>query len=484
MISFKSIFFIIGYLVLGLGGIMLIPALVDVGFGDHSWKGFLISGLVTLLVGIALILSCGQKDKLSLSQREVFVLTSLSWGALSLLSALPFVFLEFGALSLTDALFEATSGLTTTGATVMRGLDYAPKGILLWRALLQWFGGIGIILMAMTILPLLHIGGMQLFKTESSDQSEKVMPRVSQMASSIFMIYCAMTLICGLLIWAAGLSPFDALCHALTTLSTGGFSTSDQSIASFDNPWVEGILVVFMVLGGCTFLLIRGLLRGEWTKFIEDPQVRLFFFALAFFTVLMMGGYMVQRDVSLESAFRPALFQVVSILTTTGFTSADYMGWGPLPIVLIFLMSFSGACTGSTSGGIKLFRLRIMGSLAWIQLRKLRRPHGVFLTKYGDRPLSEHLFVSVVGFITLYFFTVAFLSMALACFGLDPLTCLSAATSAISNVGPGVGAVIGPTGTFSEVPEGAKWLLSLGMIAGRLELLTVFVLFMPSFWKA
>ena len=462
---------------------MLIPAMIDFIFDDHSWPIFIQSAIITFLIGLSLVLASKQNKKLVLEQRDAFILTTLSWFVLGALSALPFILLSTNSLTITDAFFEAISGLTTTGATVITGLNSTSKGILLWRSMLQWFGGIGIILIAMSILPILHIGGMQLFQSESSDQSEKILPKVSQVASFIFGIYCSLTILCGFLLWVVGMSPFNALCHGLTTMATGGFSTADSSIAAFDNVWVELIMVFFMSLSGMTFVLIRNVGGRKISVFLQDPQVRLYFTIIICLTFLVSAWQIFINEETPLQAARDSLFQITSFLTTSGFTSSNYMAWGSFPILLILFLSLSGSCTGSTSGGIKLFRIKIMWSLAVVQLKKLRRPHGVFIAHYNKRALNEHLFISVIGFVSLYIASIVILSIFLTFFNIDIVTSLSTAISIIGNIGPGIGPIIGPEGNFSTLPDAAKWLLMFGMVAGRLELLTVFALFLPSFWK-
>lgn len=482
MISFRGIFYVIGILIFCLGLIMLLPLLIDVYYADESWKGFGLASIVTTCFGFLLVLANKPSGKINFTVREVFLLTALTWISLSLLSSLPMILTQFAPLSPVNALFEAVSALTTTGATALTGIDYYPKSILFWRALLQWIGGVGIIVLAMTVLPLLRIGGMQLMQSESSDKSEKILPRVSQITSSIFSIYTLFTAACATLFWATGMTPFEAVCHSFTTLSTGGFSTFDQSIGAFNSPLIEIVAIIFMFIGGSTFVLFMK--NSSIKNFFTDDQIKYYLSAIIFFSLFLSAWLYLKNNYEIEDALLKGFFQVTSIMTTTGYSSADYMKWGGLPVVLIFILTFSGGCTGSTSGGIKIFRFQVLFSLTLLQLKKLRRPHGVFIATFNKKPISENIFYSIIAFMTLYLLSVIIASIGLALCGLDFLTCISAAASSISTVGPGLGQIVGPSGSFEGLPDAAKWILMFGMIIGRLELMTIFILFTPSFWKS
>jgi trk system potassium uptake protein TrkH len=385
-------------------------------------------------------------------------------------------------MSYTDAFFEAMSGLTTTGATVITNLDGAPPGILLWRALLQWFGGIGIIVMAISVLPMLNIGGMQLFRLESSDTSEKILPRTAQIAGSITRLYFGITLACMLSYLAAGMEVFDAIAHAMTTIATGGFSTRNDSLGAFGAP-VAMVAIFFMLVSAVPFVAYLQLVNRKFDKFVRDEQIRTFFL-LAMAAAGMMWIYqLAMTGDSAGAALLSAAFNTTSILTGTGYATADYSAWGPFAISMFFILTFIGGCAGSTACGLKIFRLQVVVKAGWRYIRQLTRPNGVFVIRYNGRLLDDEVANSVVAFVLIFILTFSAVATSLSLMGLDPLTALSAAAAAIANVGPGLGPEIGPSGTYAGLPNQAKWVLAFGMLLGRLEFLTVLVLFAPSFWR-
>ncbi|HVL73788.1 MAG TPA: TrkH family potassium uptake protein [Beijerinckiaceae bacterium] len=482
--ALRPILYLIGGMLVALGFAMIIPAAVDLWVANPDWKAFAFGSVVTLACGGGLVYAARCRLTGGLTIRQAFVLTPLSWASVALFGALPLYFSDYAQLrdSFANAFFESTSGLTTTGATVIVGLDHAPPGVLLWRALLQWMGGIGIIATAIAILPALGVGGMQLFRTESSDRSEKVMPRVREIAAAIGMIYLGFTIACGLAYWAAGMSPFDAVAHALTTISTAGFSTSDNSLANWDNPAIHWIAVVFMVAGAIPFVLYVRLFRGEGDS-LRDSQARAMLGLIAVFVGIMTAWLVWTGHYGFADALRHAALNVVSVITTTGFASADYGAWGNVAVGIFFGLMFTGGCTGSTTGGIKVFRYQVMAVMLRSHFLHLLYPRGVFPRTYGKRLLPDDVVVSVVVFFSLYFICYGALTVALMALDLDFLTSASAAVSALSNVGPGLGPIIGPAGNFATLPDAAKWLLSFGMLLGRLELFTVLILFFPQFWR-
>lgn len=473
---------IVGFLLAAMAVAMLAPALVDIFSEDLDWQVFLASSLVTGFVALALILGSRTDLRTTLSTRQAFLLTVTVWIAAAAFGALPFMFAA-KPLSFTDAYFEAMSGLTTTGSTVYVGLDTMPKGLLLWRSILHWLGGIGIIVMAVAILPILRIGGMQLFKMESSDKTEKVRPRIRQVAAAIAMTYVSLTVLCGVLLWLAGMTPFEAVNHAMATLSTGGFSTSDASAGHFEQPTIHWILTVFMAIGGMSFVLLSApIKRGHWQIF-DDSQVRWYLSFLGFFSALLALWQWAVNDWSAHDSLRHAAFNVVSVVTTTGFASTDYSLWGGFPQVAFFVLTFIGGCTGSTSGGIKIFRWEVLFAMAGVHLKRLLHPHGVFVIDFNKQRISDQVVSSVLGFMVLYFLSFAALALALTMTGLDVVTAITGSATALANVGPGLGEIIGPAGNFAPLPDSAKWLCSFGMLLGRLELFTVLVLFTRSFWR-
>jgi len=481
VIDFRPILFVAGMLLIALAVAMLIPTIVEASAGDEDWLIFLTSAAVTLFIGVSLILA-NYQDTLELSIREAFLLTTTSWIIVAVFAALPFAFSDLG-LSYTDAFFEAMSGITTTGATVLVGLDDAPAGILIWRGLLEWLGGVGIIIVALAILPFLQVSGMQLFHTEFSDRTEKVLPRVTQIAAAIGAIYLLLSVICFFALWIAGMTPFDAFAHALTTISTGGFSTSDKSIGHFSSAEVELVVILFMIVGSLPFALYLDVVRGRPQALWRDSQVRAFAGVLLVGIALLILWQWLAGELAFAAALRASTFNAVSIITGTGFATADYGLWGGFALVAFFFFMFLGGCAGSTSCGIKMFHFQVLFATASTQMQRLLLPHGVFIAHYNRRPIPGTVSNAVMSFFFLFLLTYVVLTLALTALGLDFITSVSSAAAAITNVGPALGSTAGPAGNYAEFPDPAKWLLAAGMLLGRLELLTVLVLFTPRFWR-
>lgn len=461
---------------------MLVPFLTDFLNNDPNWRAFIYSAVFTGSFGGLLILGNRPNKKIELSVRQAFMLTSFSWFVTCAASALPFIFSR-STDTVTDSFFEAVSGLTTTGATVIVGLDYASSGILIWRSIIQWLGGVGIIVMGLTILPMLSIGGMQLFRSEFSDRSEKMLPRISQVAAAIFRIYSFFTLVCMILLWIFGMTPLEAFCHALTILSTGGFSTADKSIAAFDSVAIEIIAGIFMMIGGMTMIQFWSVTKGQYGILFKDSQIR-FYSGVIFFTTLIITLWRWWFDAEpLLGSLRESSFNVISIITTSGFSSTDFTYWTPFPLMMIFMLLFVGGCTGSTAGGIKIFRFQIIYTLVKTQISGLRHPHGIFIPLYKNHPVADGVFNSVFTFFALFGSTIFLLTLILSAHDLDFMTSLSGAISAISNVGPGVSKLIGPAGSFAQLPDSAKWFLMIGMLLGRLEFMTLILIVTPVYWK-
>ncbi len=481
MFDIRPILLVIGILLTTLGCAMLLPALVDLALNEPNWTAFAASAGFTLFVGVSLaIVTWGRTDNLSVKQ--AFILTSAVWVALAAFAALPFA-LGSMQMSYTDAFFEAMSGLTTTGATVVDGLDGAPHGLLLWRGLLQWLGGIGIIVMAIAVLPMLQIGGMQLFRMESSDTSDKILPRATQIAGSITVLYVSLTALCGLSYHLAGMSVFDAVVHAMTTIATGGFSTHDASIGYFQSVSVDMVGAVFMIVGSLPFVLYLQAVRGNAVPLMEDSQVRFF---LLLVVALIALAWIYEISIGTDALWRAlqlAVFNVISIVTGTGYATTDYGQWGPFALAFFFCIMFVGGCAGSTSCGIKIFRFQVVLQMLKVYLSRILYPHGVFVPRYNGRALPDNVTAAVLSFFFLFFICFIFAALALNMMGLDNLTAMSAAASAIANVGPGLGDVVGPSGTYKDLPGAAKWLLAFTMLIGRLEIFTVLVLFSPVFWR-
>ena len=477
----KTVFFAIGVLLVILGIFMLIPFFVQFIY-DEKNNTFLSSASVTAFVGILLILTNLEENK-KLNLQQAFLLTTLSWLSIAIFGCLPFLFSNLD-LSFVDAFFESMSGITTTGSTVIANLDDVSKSILIWRAILQWLGGIGVIVMAITILPLLNVGGMQLFRMESSDTTEKILPKTREITLIISIIYLALTFACGISYWTAGMNIFDSIAHSMTTIATGGFSTYSDSIGYFQNPKIEIISIIFIILGSMPFIAYLKFIKGDKKVFLKDTQIKGLVYILII-SVLLMFFYLMlnNKDYSFTENLRISTFNVVSILSGTGYVTTDFSLWGKFPLVFFLFLMFVGGCAGSTTCGIKIFRFQILGRFIINQIKKLVYPHGVFSTKYNNEKISNTFIYSIITFVFLYFFIFFILAALLSINGLDFITAISGSASAISNVGPGLGDVIGPNGNFSDLPNFSKLSLSLGMLLGRLELFAVLVLFFPAFWK-
>ncbi|MFA7592949.1 MAG: TrkH family potassium uptake protein [Thiohalobacteraceae bacterium] len=473
--------FVTGLFLVGLALVMWIPIGYMLAAGEAEAPDFLLSSGITLAVGLAVALASRRHGGFALVPRQVFVLTTLSWIGVVLFAALPMVFIQH--ISYTDAFFETMSGVTTTGSTVLIDLDYAPRGILLWRALLQWAGGIGFIVMGVLILPFLRVGGMRLFHAESSDRSEKVLPRFESVAKAISLAYLLLSLVCALAYWLAGMSIFDAITHAMTTLSTGGYSNYDASIGYFQKQSILWIAVVFMLLGSLPFSLYVHALRGRFAPLWRDRQVRGFLGVVLFFGLLLTLVNVQGQGRAIDSALVVSFFSVVSVVTTTGYVAEDYGLWGGLGVMVFFYLMFVGGCSGSTAGGLKIFRLQVAYILLRQQLRRLVHPHAIFTERYNDREIGEDILRSLISFSFFFAITIGLLALALSAVGLDFMTSLTGAATAVTNIGPGLGAIVGPTGNFASLPDSAKWLLGTGMLLGRLEIMTVLVLLTPAFWR-
>ncbi len=459
---------------------MAIPAIVDAADGNDHWRVFFASAVFTVFVGGLMVLASMSREPFKFGVKEGFVLTTFSWVATAAFAAVPFIGV---GLSYTDAFFESMSGLTTTGATVIVGLDRLPRGLLLWRALLQGIGGLGIVVTAIIILPFLRVGGMQLFQAERPDRSEKILPRAGELVTAAAAIFVALLMACTITYVVLGMTLFDAVCHALTTVSTAGFSTHDQSFEFFASPSLEMAAIVFMILGALPFVMFIRISHGDLKAPWRDAQVRGLLTFLAVVVLLVTVWLWRSREISFLEALRLAGFNITSIVTTTGYYSSDYTQWGTFAVGMVFLLMFVGGCSGSTSGAIKIYRLQVAGMLTRAYLLHLISPNRVVTLVYNGRRLPEDVPFSVIAFLVIYMATIGVFTVVLAAFGLDFITAVSAATSAVSNIGPALGDVVGPAGNFSTLPVAAKWVLPMAMLLGRLELFTVLVLFRPEFWR-
>tara|TARA_B100000686_G_scaffold5716_1_gene5746 strand:+ start:63 stop:1511 length:1449 start_codon:yes stop_codon:yes gene_type:complete len=477
----KTVFFISGILLVILGIFMLAPYLLQIFYEENN-HSFLSSAFITIIIGVLLILANLQKDY-RLNLQETFIFSTLSWVLVALFGSIPFI-LSALDLSVSEAFFESMSGITTTGSTVISDLDNAPKSILLWRALMQWLGGIGIIVMAITVFPLLKVGGMQLFKTESSHDTEKIFPRTAEVAKTIVSTYLILTFLCGFFYWSFGMDFFDSVAHSMTTIATGGFSTHTESIGYFKSSGIEIIATVFIILGSIPFISYLKFVRGNSKIFFQDVQIRgLIYLLLVSILIMFLYLFFTNHESSLLDRFRISSFNVVSILSGTGYVTDDFGLWGKFSLIFFLFLMFVGGCAGSTTCGIKIFRLQILFLFFQNQIRKLIYPNSISVIKYNAQKISDNFIASIIVFIFSYLFLFMILAVLLSITGLDFVSAISGAATSISNVGPGLGDMIGPNGNFREVSDTSKWLLSFGMLLGRLEMFAVLVLFFPSFWK-
>ncbi|BDM62565.1 Trk system potassium uptake protein [Shewanella sp. NFH-SH190041] len=479
MLNIRPLLFILGTFLSMMAGFMLLPLFFALIYGEETVGAFMLSALITGTVA-SMCIHSGQRKQFKLNIRDMFLLTSLTWLIVSLFAAMPFTL--YHGIGYTDAFFETMSGVTTTGSTVLSGLDNMAHSILMWRSLLQWLGGIGFIVMAVAILPFLNVGGMRLFRTESSDWGDKAVPRTRSMAKNLFWVYILLTIMCAISYHIAGMNWFDAINHAMTTLSTGGYSTSDKSMSNFSHgaQWVG---TVFMAAGGLPLLLFMQTISQRSMSVWKDAQVRGYIMLLITVSMVLAVWLWYTRDVAFNDAIRLTSFNVVSVVTTTGYGLTDYGTWGGFSYVVFLFLMLVGGCSGSTAGGIKIFRFQIALSVMREQLKLQFHPNGVFRQTYNNRPVSDDIVRSIVTFSLLFLGVIVAIAFILVLTGLDPMTSISGSITAVTNVGPGLGPVVGPSGNFSSLPDIAKWSLAIGMLLGRLEILTVAVLFHPSFWK-
>ena len=475
------IIYLIGLLLCILSLFMIIPAFVDWFYGNDDWPAFVGASFITLFVGSICYLSNKGIITEHLELRQAFLLTNSAWISIALFGSIPFMLSEID-MSFTDAIFESTSGITTTGATVINNLDTTSHGILIWRALLQWLGGVGIIVMALAVLPMLSIGGMQLFKTESYETPDKVVPKAASFAAGISMVYISLTTLWALMLWIAGMPIFDSIAHAMTTIATGGYSTKSESLAAFASSSIEIIIIFGMIVGSLPFVHYLSISKNGFKNLIKDDQVKLFL-TLIIFVVFIISIYLSFQNIPYVDAIRLASFNVISILTGTGFGTSDFNNWGGFPTTILLILMFVGGCAGSTTCGLRMARIQVLVANAKAQISKLIRPHAVVVSYYNQKPIPENVAESVMGFFFLYIISFAIIACLLGMLGLDLITSISGAASAIGNVGPGLGDIIGPTGSYQTIPDMGKFFLCAGMILGRLEIFAILVMFSPLFWK-
>ena len=478
MSNYKTVFFTLGILQIILGIFMLIPIFVQFFFKEID-SSFFGASIITIIFGTLFFLSNLDHDK-KLNLQQAFLLTALSWLSIAIFGSLPLIFSEVN-FSFTNAFFESMSGITTTGSTIIPNLEEMPKAILLWRAILQWLGGIGIIVMAITLMPIMNVGGMQLFKISNSDSSEKILPKSKEIALRLIYIYSGLTTLCAISYKILGMDTFDSITHSMTTIATGGFSNYNESIGFFNSFPIEISAMIFIILGSLPFIAYIKFLNGNRRIFFSDIQIRTFL-KIILISILILSIYLF-LDKSSELNFRTVLFNVISILTGTGYVNAQFDNWGGFPLIIFIGLMFIGGCAGSTTCGIKIFRFQILYSFVLTQLKKIIYPKGIFVLKYNQSAVDDKFTASVISFIYMYLLIFFTITALLSLTGLDFITSISGAATSISNVGPGLGSTIGPNGNFSSLPDISKWILSFGMILGRLELFAILVLFLPSFWR-
>ena len=480
MSNYKTVFFTLGVLQIILGVSMVIPIIIQVIYNQLD-SSFIGAGIITIIFGVLFFLSNLNHDR-KLNLQQAFLLTSLSWISIAIFGSLPFIFSSL-ELSITDAIFESMSGITTTGSTIITNLNDSPKAILFWRAILQWLGGIGIIVMAITLMPIMNVGGMQLFKISTSDKSEKILPKSKEISIRLILIYSGLTFLCAIFYKTFGMNFFDSLTHSMTTIATGGFSNYNESIGYFNSPAIEITSIIFIILGSIPFIAYIKFLSGDKKIFISDSQIKSFA-KIIIISILILFFYLVLQNKNFEEiSLRAISFNVVSILTGTGYVTKEFDNWGSFPLIFFLILMFIGGCAGSTTCGIKIFRVQILYLFLINQLKKIIYPRGIFIIKYDNNSVDEKFMASIISFIYLYIIIFFIITALLSLSGLDFITSISGAATSISNVGPGLGTTIGPNGSFSLLPDFSKWVLSIGMILGRLELFAILVLFLPSFWR-
>ena len=481
MATNKTVFFLIGILLIILGASMLAPYSLQLIFKEDS-HSFISASIVTIFIGSLFVLGNLEKE-FRLNLRQTFLFSSLAWFMVAVFGSLPFL-LSTQEFTFSEAFFESMSGITTTGATIISDLDSTPKSILLWRAIMQWLGGIGIVVMAITILPLLQVGGMQLFKMEGPDSTEKILPRTIEVAATIISVYIILTFLCGFFYWIFGMTIFDSISHSMTTIATGGFSTHDDSIGFFKNPNIEIVASVFIILGSIPFISYLKFAQGNRKVFFNDVQIKgLIYLLLISITIMFLYLLFTNYEANIFDKIRISSFNVISILSGTGYVTDDFGLWGKFSLIFFLFLMFIGGCAGSTACGIKIFRLQMLLIFLKNQIKKLISPNSVIITKYNNQKISDTFINSVIIFIFSFLFIFLIIAMLLSVSGLDFITSISGAASSISNVGPGLGDMIGPNGNYKDIPDLSKWILSIGMLLGRLELFAVLVLFFPSFWR-
>lgn len=482
MLAFGAIFYILGWVLSFFGLMMIAPALLSWGYHDNHMFAFINTMFCTTFVGGLCILLNKNAEK-SLSHKDGFFLTLLTWITLSIVGAIPLYF--SGVVpNFVDAFFEAVSGLTTTGASVLSGLDNMDHGVLLWRSLMQWLGGMGIIVLAIAVLPFLGVGGMQLYKSEMPGvEADKLQPRLRETAKMLWIVYVCITVSCAACYNLAGMTTFDAINHALTTAATGGYSTHDASFAYFDSVLIECICIFFMIVGAINYSLHYLFLSGSGIRtYISNVELRTFLTIVSLAALFIVSTLIITDYMSVDNAIRKAVFNVVSVITTTGYVTSDYGAWPVFVSLIMLALMFIGGSTGSTSGGMKVMRIILIVKQGAKELARLIHPRGINRIKIGTQNIPDHVMQAVWSFAGLYILIFIIISMAISSYGIDQITAFSAAAATLTGLGPGLGDV-GPASNYGHLPDGVKLLLCLSMLLGRLEIFTILVIFTPAFWK-
>ncbi len=481
MVNYRKVINVLGLLLLIEGAFIGLCIIVSLVYGGYDLAAFIITFLVIILVGGTAWISTRNEEQY-IGKREGFIIVGLVWVMFSIFGCLPFIF--SGAInSVTDAFFETMSGFTTTGATILDDIEAMPHGLLFWRSLTQWIGGLGIIVLSLAILPILGVGGMQLFIAEvPGPTKEKIHPRVKETAKRLWGIYIIFTVAQAFLMMLGGMSLFDAVNHSFTTMATGGFSTKQASIAHFDSAYIQYIIILFMLIAGTNFTLSYFAFHRKFRKVWENDEFRFYLTVIAIFTLIIGAGFIITSEASPESSLRTAAFQVVSIVTTTGYVTSDYLGWFPLFTVVIFLLMFFGGSAGSTAAGVKMIRVLLIFRNSHLELKRLIYPNAVLRVRYNDQVVSPRIISNVMAFVFFYIAILLFSVCVMGAMGYNFDTSFGAVAATLGNIGPGMGDV-GPVESYSHIPVFGKWFLSFMMMLGRLELFTVLVLFSPSFWR-
>ena len=481
MSKLKSSLFVIGNLLVFFSIYSFIPGVIDYYSQGTDWVVFFVISIICLFTGLNVSFVFKKKDH-DVDILSAFLLTLISWVLLTLISSVPF-YLGTTNLNFIDSFFESMSGLTTTGATVINDLDNTSKSLLIWRAMLQWLGGIGIIVIAIALFPILKIGGMQLFQSEFSSKEEKVLPRTKTIAGGIGVVYILLTILCSLSLFLTGMTLFDSIAHGMTILATGGFSTKDMSIGFFDSLYTEIVVMIFMVVASIPFIYLFQAMKGKFSDLMNSSQVQ-FFLLLIFISIIIVSFWLKRYyEVDFLQALRISAFATISISTGSGFSTYDFSIWGSFTTLLFLFLMLTGGCSGSSSCGLKIFRIQILIKSSLTLIKKIIQPRGVFLPSYNSREISEEVLNSVTGYFFLYIFIFGFLSLLIAFDGQDILTALSGAAATLANVGPGLNESIGPSGNYAGISDITKLFMSLGMLVGRLELFPILILLSPQLWK-